>query len=222
MAEVIERKCAKCKEKIQIGLNNIDDVIYYKKSYYHKECFIEKANKSASTNRSTAKEWQSALDNFSDIEKETKEVLRQSIGRDMLNDWLLKHYDIDVVPSYFWQLVADLRNGKYKSKRCKPIYTDTLAAMWKWGQVNLDKVYANNKNKRQGPNSDTDRLNYDLAVLLSHANDYKKYVTRTKEEASEIATRVEKANKFDYEKIYKESKKQDVQEDILDLMNDIF
>lgn len=222
MAESIERKCAKCKDKIVISQDNMDDVIFYKKMYYHRDCFVDKATKNATKKISTASEWQSALDNLVYIEKETKEVLRQSIGRDMLNDWLLEHYDIEMVPSYFWQLIAGLKNGKYKSKRCKPIYTDTLALMWKWGQVNLDKIYANNKNKRQGPSSDTERLNYDLAVLLSHANDYKKYITRTKEEASEIAARIEKANKFDYEKIYKESKKQNAQEDILDLMNDIF
>ena len=222
MSEVITRKCNKCKELIEINLDNIDEVIYYKRVYYHKSCFVEKATKSAAKNISTASEWQKVLDNFSNIEKETKEVLRQSIGRDMLNNWILNHYDVDMVPSYFWQLVADLKNGKYKSKKCKPIYTDTLALMWKWGQNNLDKIYANNKNKRQGPSSDTERLNYDLAILLSHSSDYTKYVTRTKEEASEIATRVEKANKFDYEKIYKESKKQEAQRDILDLMNDIF
>lgn len=222
MAESIKRKCDKCKEEMMISLKDVDDIIYYNNLYYHKHCFVSKATRNALSNQSYAEKWQTILDNLPAIEAETKVILRHNVGKEILNKWLLEHYDVDVVPSSFWTLVADLKNGKYKSQKCKPIQTDTLAAMWKWGQNNLDKIYANNKNKHKGPSNDADRLNYDLAILLKHSGDYMKYITRTKEEASEIATRVEKANKFDYEKIYKESKKQEAQTDILDLMNDIF
>ena len=95
--------------------------------------------------------------------------------------------------------------------------------MWKWGQKNLNKIYANNKTKNKAPNDAFGRIRYDLAVLIRHTDDYIKFTTRSKEEAIEIADRVENARKFNYEKIYAQSKKEESSSnDILDLMNEIF
>lgn len=222
MAESITRKCACCKGVITIERNNLSNIVYFDKKYYHSNCFVEMATKKASSKRGKPAYWQEALDNLWVLESETKSMIEHSWAKDDLNDWLLQHYDIATVPSRFWQMIAELEQGKYKGKKCKPIKVDILYSMWKWGQKNLDKIHMNNQIKHQGPKNDNDRLMYDLAILLSHSSDYIKYVTRTKEEINEIASKVEKANKFDYEKIYKESKKQEIQEDILDLMNDIF
>lgn len=222
MAETITRKCAKCKGIIEIDVDDIRDVIYFNKLYYHKDCFVNMAQQKATSKRGKPQMWQDALRNVVKLESDTRKMLEHFVARDELNEWLLENYDIVTIPSYFWQLVADLEGGKYKGKRCKPISITLLCSMWKWGQKHLNKIAVDNKNKNKGPNSGNDRLRYDLAILLSHMNDYLKYTTRTKEESVEIATKVENVNKFDYEKIYKQSKQQEKQDDILDLMNDIF
>ena len=222
MADILKRKCAHCKEEILIDRNSIDNVLQYDGKYYHVICFKGMANEKATSKRGKPAKWQAALNNLQKLQNETKIIIEHSWIKDDLNDWLLRNYDIAAVPSRFWQVIAELEQGKYKGKRCKPIKIETLFSMWKWGQNNLNKIHANNKEKRQGPSNDNDRLRYDLAILLSHTGDYIKYITRTKDEVNEIAEKIEKANRFDYEKIYKESKKQEVQEDILDLMNDIF
>ena len=222
MTDVITRKCAKCKGTIEIDRNNITNVIQFQGKYYHSNCFESMATQKASSKRGKPEQWKEALDKLWELEAETKRVLEHFFAKDDLNMWLLNNYDIVAVPSYFWQLVVDLESGKYKNKRCKPISITTLYPMWRWGQKHLNKIAANNKSNRKGPSNDNDRLRYDLAILLSHTNDYLKYITRTKEEAVEIAAKVESAKTFDYEKIYKQSKKETKQDNILDLVNDIF
>ena len=185
MAEIITRKCAKCKGEIVIDVDDIRDVVYHSGVYYHHDCFVEKAIKNSQSKRKTNTDWQYVLKHISDIEVDTKLFLRQYVGKEKLNDWLLQHYDVSSVPSYFWQLVSDLRNGKYRSKKCKPIIADTLYAMWRWGQKNLDKIAFNNKSKNKGPKTASDRIRYDLAILLTHTDDYKKHIEKIKAEHKE-------------------------------------
>lgn len=222
MADIITRKCAKCKGEIEIDIHDIRDVIYFNKLYYHESCFEETAKQKAMSKRGKPQVWQEALDGIWELEADTKKMLEHFYAKDELNAWLLDNYDIVAVPSYLWQLIADLENGKYKNKKCNPISITTLYSMWKWGQKNLNKIAANNKSNRKGPKNDNDRLRYDLAILLSHTNDYMTHITRSKEEVAEITTKVENAKKFDYEKIYHQSKKQKQQDNILDIMDDIF
>lgn len=225
MAETIERKCAKCKESMQIGLDNIDDAIYYKKTYYHKDCFIEKANKTALTKRSNAKEWRMVLEQLPDIEKESYEIIRQNIGKDTLNKWLLENYDVQEVPRSFWQLVEDLKNGKYRVRKCKPMYADTLAEMWEWGQGNLNKINLQNKEKCQGPKNDSDRLVYDVAILLKHTNDYKKYLNKVEAEKAESVLIGQKEDRAIDLDIISKTKKDSIKkhdDDISDILNEIF
>ena len=216
------RKCACCKGEIEIDKKNISNILHFQDKYYHLNCFELMAAEKATSKRGKPQVWQDALDRIWELEAETKKMLEHFIAKDELNIWLLDHYDIVAVPSYFWQLVADLESGKYKNKKCKPVSIITLHSMWVWGQKHLDKIAANNRLNRKGPINDNDRLRYDLAILLSHSNDYIKHITRTKEEAAELASKVENVKKFDYEKIYRQSKQEKKQDNILDLVNDIF
>ena len=222
MSEIITRKCAKCKGEIEIEKDNISSVLQFQDKYYHSDCFISMAEEKAASKRGKPQMWQDALDRVWELEAETKKMLEHYFARDELNAWLLENYDVVTVPNYFWQLVADLERGLYKRQKCKPVSVTMLCPMWRWGQKRLDKIAVNNRTNRKGPSNDSDRLRYDLAILLSHMNDYLKYTTRTKEETVEVAAKVENAKKFDYEKIYKQSKKEEKQDSILELMNDIF
>ena len=96
MSDTILRKCGGCSDTIEINRNNILDVLYYKNKYYHSKCFCEIAEKRSKAKRSTASEWQGALDNLWELEAETKKMLESAWIKDDLNDWLLSNYDITV------------------------------------------------------------------------------------------------------------------------------
>lgn len=179
------RKCAACPNPIEIDKEHTSGIIFYKKKYYHSKCFCDLAKKRSQSKIKSASEWKEALDNLWELEVETEKMLKSSLTKDELNEWLLSHYDIAVVPARLWQIVADLERGVYKRKKCKPVSMEMLLGVWKWGQRKLDEINANNKAKRNGPNSGDDRIRYDLAILLSHVNDYIKYQNRVKSEREE-------------------------------------
>lgn len=222
MPDIILRKCGGCSDTIEINRGNVADVLYYKNKYYHSKCFCEIAEKRSKAKRSTAVEWQTALDNLWELEADTKKMLESAWIKDDLNDHLLSNYDIAAVPTRFWQIVADLGNGTYKGKRCKPVSMETLLGAWKWGQKRLNGVNAKNKTSHKGPKNDSDRVVYDLAILIGHMGDYIKYTTRTKEESAEIKSRVQTTNKINYESLNIQSKENQNDSNILDLMDDIF
>lgn len=222
MPEMIVRKCTACKEHIEISRNDLANVIYYDKAYYHKACFCERAEKRSQSKCKKQKEWQSALDGIAVLETETKQMLESAWAKDDLNEWLLGNYDIAAVPARLWQVAADLERGVYKGKKCRPISIDMLVDMWKWGQNRLNKIAAKNKTNHMGPQNDTDRIRYDLSILIGHVGDYIKYTTKTKEESVEIKNRVQTTNKINYENLTVQSREKQNDNNILDLMNDIF
>lgn len=222
MPETIVRKCTGCKGVVEINRNNIADVIYYNKVYYHKSCFCELAEKRSQSKRGKYEEWKKALDNIIEIEMDTKNMLQSAFTKDDLNEWLLSNYDIAAVPSRFWQIAADLERGTYKGKKCRQVSIGMLVDMWKWGQNRLNKIASKNKTNHMGPQNDTDRLRYDLSILIGHIGDYIKYTTRTKEESVEIKNRVQTTNKINYENLNVQPTEKQNDNNILDLMNDIF
>lgn len=220
MGDIITRKCACCKGVIEIDKHNISDVICFQGKYYHYNCFERLASEKAATKRGKPQMWQDALDGIWVLEDETKKMLEQSIAKDELNTWLLNNYDIVTVPSYFWQLVADLESGIYKRKKCKPVKAFDLCECWKWGQRKLNDIAVNNKMLHKGPENDTDRLRYDLAILITKYPLFLKH--RAKESAIILTERLEKKQpKIDYGILEKNSQNDD-ENDILDILNEVF
>ena len=219
MAETITRKCAKCKGVIEIDVNDIRDVIYHNKLYYHKDCFESMAAEKAASKRGKPQMWQDALDKIWELEAETKRMLEHFVARDELNEWLLGNYDIIDVPTRFWQVVSELALGKYKGKKCKPLDIKTLCECWKWGQKKLNEVAINNKMNHRGPENDVDRLRYDLAILITKYPLFLKH--KAKMAAVESVNSFEKKQpKIDYSALDKS--KVDNDNDILDLMDEVF
>ena len=224
---IIERKCAKCKQKITIEKDNIFDVLYFDKSYYHRECFTEMCDKKSQSKRGNPSKWKEALENICTIEINTREMLEQNFAKNELNEGLLANYDITAVPGTFWQLIADLENGIYKRKKCKSISMHELLGCWKWGQRKLNEIAARNKTSHTGPQNDVDRLRYDLAILVDKFPLYLKKKTKTEENEARIKEakeKVVKTNIFNYEALSKQavSNARTESNNILDLMNEIF
>lgn len=223
---VTKRKCKKCKGTIEIDKNNITGVVYYDNFYYHEQCFCDLCAQKIEKKRGGWTKWQASLDNLWQIEADTKQRIQQSrVKTDPLNDYLLEHYEVAAVPKNFWTAVADLGNGIYRSKRCKPIDVDTLLEAWKWGQEKLDKIAQNNRENRKGPSNDTERLRYDLAILMGHIEDYKKYKARVEAERAENEQESSNTAKaIDYSAIskVKETIKKENDDDISDMLDEIF
>lgn len=225
MPNIITRKCAKCKGVIEIDVDDIRDVVYFNKLYYHEDCFIAMAQQKAASKRGKPQMWQGALDNIWNLEAETKKMLESYVAKDELNEWLLSNYDVSMVPSYFWQLVVDLESGKYKNKKCKPINISTLYSMWRWGQKRLNQIALKNKENNRGPQTDNDRIRYDLSILLSHLEDFKRYQNKVKAEKVEAQASAQKENKnIDYKAInkIKEINTKRQEDDISDILDEIF
>lgn len=182
---------------------------------------MNKAEKGIASGKRIAN-WKRLLDRIPELQAESKRRLGHSIIQDEFNDYLLAHYNVEVVSNWFWNIVNDIGNGNYKRNKCKPIDIDTIFQTWKWGQHHLDNIAANNKTKNKGPTNDAQRLNYDLAIVISHVGDYKKYITSTKEEEARVTEHIEKQSKINYEELYRQSETNNHREDILDLMDEIF
>ena len=224
MVEISHRKCAACKQQIEIQKSDVRSVIYYKSLYYHKQCFAELAEQKSQAKGIRGNAWKEALNNIDEIEIETKRVLESHWGdkeaKDKLNEYLLSQYDVTAVPDRFWQVAAELSNGFYKKKRCKKVSTQTLLDVWQWGQKNLDKIDVSNKAKHKGPKDGNERILYDLAVLVQHIPQF--IAWQKKQKAAEIDREMNRKEdiKVDYNKI-KSVSHNDGLDDISDLLDDL-
>ena len=220
MAEVIKRKCACCKEAITIDKDSIDDVLQHKGKYYHLSCFETMATEKAASKKGKPAEWQAALDNLQELKSKTKNMIEYVWAKDDLNDWLLKHYDISAVPSRFWQIIAELEQGKYKGKRCKPIQIGTILGTWQWGQRKLNEIASANKKSNRGPTDDNARLSYDLSIVVSKVPNY--FAHLSKVQALEAATsHIIEKTKINYDSLERQTNTNEI-DDISDLLDEIF
>lgn len=224
MAEVRERQCHACKNQIEIYKNNIVDIIYYKKYFYHKSCFCKLAGEKSKSNRGKPADWQYALDNLSAFEDAAREQLEYPFIKDDLNDYLIENYNVVAVPDRFWLVTTELIQGKYKRKKCKPIPLKILFETWKWGQRKLNKINSDNKMANRGPSDDKERILYDLGVVVSKVPNYLAY--KEKQKAAEIERERElKENvRIDYCKIANNTQRKDNNnfQDISSLVDDLF
>ena len=178
------------------------------------------ATEKAASKRGKPQMWQDALDHIWELEAETKKMLEHFWAKNDLNEWLLANYDVTIIPSRFWQIVAELESGMYKRKRCKPIKISDLYECWKWGQRNLNKIAVNNKMNHRGPENDVDRLRYDLAVLITKYPSFLKHKSKTS--ATVLANKLEtKQPKIDYGVLEKNNNNND-ENDILDFIDEMF
>ena len=220
MGDVITRKCAKCKGEIVIDVDDIKDVLYHNGSYYHKDCFIEMATAKAASKRGKPQMWRDALGRIDAIEAETKKMLESYAAKEMLNDWILDNYDITMIPTRFWQIVADLEGGIYKGKRCKPVSIGVLCGCWKWGQRKLNEISQYNKSHNKGPTDDCARLLYDLAILIGKLPNYLAYKERQKAARDEMKMHIATYDDVDMSKLVQSKNKN--RENINDIFNDFF
>ena len=220
MSDILERKCGHCKQNIIIERNNISNVLYFDKKYFHNECFPEAVKTKPLTKAGKPSKWHKALDNIPALERKAKEELEYWWMRDDFNNWLLAHYDIVAPKQAFWAIVCDIENGKFRNKKCNPVPLETIAAAWYWGQKRLDEIDIRNKKNHKGPKNDDDRLLYDLSIIISKIPNYLAHVNKMK--ALEASTaQAKQETKINYANLEK-PKNTNQLNDIYDLLDEVF
>lgn len=201
MPDVILRKCKACPQPIEIDINNISNVVFYKTSYYHKTCFCDLATKRAESKKGKYADWQYALDNLLELEIDAKNRLEYPFIKDSFNEYLLKNYNVVAVPDRLWEVAATLEKGTYKRKKCKPVPIKTLYEAWQWGQHKLNKINSQNKMNHKGPNSDADRILYDLAILVAKIPNYLAHKAKMEALQAEVK-KTTQTSRIDYDNIH--------------------
>lgn len=217
MGDIVTRKCACCKGEIEIDVDDVRDVVYFDKLYYHKSCFEQLVAQKAANKRCSPK-WKAMLGmGLKQLEKDAEQIVSSRYGHDKLFDHMLFHYDIYTISTYTQKLMDNVVNGQYKGKS-KPISYRDFADCWVDMQPDLDSIYKNNQ--RLGKNMTSDqRINYDLAVVVRTYPEWKKRKIRA-EAAKKEAIRSAVFDEIDMSKIGQG--KQVKKKDISNISDDIF
>lgn len=218
MDDVVIKTCAKCNGDIIVDVSDIKDVVKRGIKYYHKQCFLQHVDSRIGT--ASAHVWQKALLEIDVLENNAKTTILNKWAKDALNEYLLGVYDVIAVPDRFFQVIAELSNGKYKKKRCNPVGTFDLFEAWKWAQHNLDKIAKNNKAKHIGPMNDEERILYDLAIVVRKLPVFFEYRKQKEAEVYELKNIITHAEVVDITKIGQT--KQETRRDISDVADDLF
>lgn len=219
MPNIIVRKCKACSKPIEIDMDNIENVVFYKTLYYHKTCFCYLAKNKVESKKGKCEDWQYALDNLSEFEIAAKDRLEYPLIKDNFNEYLLKNYNVVAVPDRLWEVAATLEKGIYKRKKCKPISIKILHEAWVWGQHKLNKINVQNKMNNKGPINDEDRILYDLAVLVAKIPNYLAH--KSKIEAMQAEAKKETAiNRINYNSMKRTETKQEGLDDISALLDE--
>jgi hypothetical protein len=219
MAETIKFTCDRCKNDIKIDRKNECGAVFFKKKYYHQNCFCELCKEKAANKRSLLS-WQKELDNILEYQNAAMPNIDYRFAKEDLNEWILQHYNIIEVPRRFWSIVADLENGKRNGSKCNPVKTKLVFETWRWGQQNLDSINRKNKRNKKGPKNDTERLNYDLSIIIKHIPDYIKAKAKQDAEEAEREAKAKETIRIDYNKFNNTAAKAEGLDDISDLLDE--
>ena len=179
----ITRKCSICKEPIYINDTNEDFFITLKnetKSYTHTNCYIEKQTTKKRSPK-TVKECQEYIEQ---CRQSTKAIEKKKSTKNELYEFLFDMYDISYFPQYFYIKMDSVYKGTMKNLN-KPVPPEDLLDMWKQKRNYLDKVAEQNR-KKGNEISGVNRVNYDLAILLSKYDSYLKWKEQQKIAIAEL------------------------------------
>jgi len=182
MKEIL-RKCHLCDDTGYKTINvDKDKFVYYKTHFYHYDCFIEFKNKNNKDNLSQDQ----IIKIVDEMVLKTQELksVRESIDRDRLTYWLYNNYNISVLPNLFFQKLLRINKGTFSDRISVPISCYDLLQIFKKMKTYLDKV--NNNNERKGKKVDlSQRVNYDLSIVLNNYDEYIKWKQKQKTENTE-------------------------------------
>lgn len=218
----ITRKCKECNKDIDMTLENIENIIYFDKKYYHLECFIQMCEKKSQSKR-CSKKWAEALLDLDGIKRDSKEFISNVIYKDLIYDFMLKNYDLKVIPNIVFQKLDAFYSGQFKGLS-QPIKPEELYEMWITKMNYLNKV--NVRNMQLGKSIEGgSRIKYDLSILLNKYDDYlswKKKQKTNKEVKKQLEKDIVKETKIKKAITNIHPTNISKEEDMDDILDDIF
>lgn len=174
----VERKCAFCETDCRINEKNIDDYIYYDKKFYHNRCFITLCNEKLLSKRTKTEKWVDALEKISVLQKEAKMIIHSELYKTKIYKLISENYDLNIIPKNFFYKLNNILNGTYPGV-LKPIPIEHIYDMWRRKIPMLNSI--NNRNISMGKVlSKSERINYDLSILINKYDDYLNFITKQK------------------------------------------
>ena len=186
----MELKCAYCcdgKERISVTDKNVKNFIKYDNKYFcSDECFMKFCNEKLSNKRAKRSKWEKALNDIKELHKKTyEEVLSPAYYKDKLCWFLLEEYDVNSLPSYMYTKFDAITKGSYKLMK-KGIPYNELLDMWQ------RKIKVFKKRKGRNQYEPLQLMNYDLEILLSKYDSYKKWKEKEKIYQEQSTLEIEK------------------------------
>lgn len=219
----IKRVCGCCKDTIYISKNNIDDAIFYDKTTYHRNCFIQICNKRANMKRvDVSAKWKWVLTNIEKIDRESKTHLLLAIDKECVFDFIREAYEITTVPSSVFQKLSNIYGGTFRGMTIG-ISPSHLEDMWKRKIEYLNKVA--NRNITKGKEMQYEqRINYDLSILVNKYDSYLDWLEKQKvlESNNQHTSMSESMNISIIKEVSKKNEHKDNNEKITNLVDDIF
>lgn len=182
MKEIL-RKCTSCDKTGQKTINvDTEKFIYYEGKYYHFNCYVKYKKKNNEYNLSD----EQIINSANELVIKTKLIkkVNDTIDRDRLTYWLYENYNISVLPSLFFSKLQRINEGTFSNRVGVSISNYDLLQIFKKMKSYLDKI--NNKNERNGKTFEaTQRINYDLSVVINNYDEYLKWKQKQKTEVVE-------------------------------------
>lgn len=168
-------KCPACGKPCVVDANSLDDFVYYKGKYYHDECFNSRVYQGKKP---------VTLEQIQRYKQASKDRLTELYNIDVLYCFLLRYYDLTVIPTTFWMKVKSLTEGNYHLVSVAIPY-EHLYDMWRRKANYLNKVAENNRRKGK-PMEPEQRLQYDLAILINQYDSYLRFLEQEKIKEAEV------------------------------------
>lgn len=188
------RKCKICKELIYLENKNEDYIVVpggKSNTYIHSCCYI----KYHTTKKQKPKTEEECKLFIEECKKNNEELVSKNNIKNDLYAFLFDMYDISFFPNYFYIKMESVFKGTYKNLNT-PVPPEDLLDMWKQKKNYLNKVAEQNR-KKGSEITGVNRVNYDLAILLSRYDAYLKW----KEEQKIAVAELNESKKRSIEKI---------------------
>ncbi len=203
-----KRKCTYCGK--YITHNDIDNVVMYKKKFYHKDCFCD-----YKLNHARPKWNENELHKqLPQLLLDTKKYLEHQNHFDELNMFIANNYNLYLIPKSFYERIRQIDEGTFY-KITKPIPIEDILDMWQQKLPYLKKIHIKKNMKENVVNT----LYYDLTILCNKYNDYLTWKENKKVEKQEIQRYKQEQSKSKI--VYNKQNNIDDLEDISNILDEI-
>ena len=181
--KITTRKCNICKEPIVLTKDSKEYFIEYKNNgsfCTHTQCYIEYHT----TKKRNPKTIEQCEDFINSCWETSKTVEKKQNIKNELYEFLFEMYNISFFPNYFYIKMDSIFKGTYKNLN-RAVPPEDLIDMWKQKRNYLNKIAEQNRQKGTEI-SGVNRVNYDLAILLSRYDAYLKWKEQQQIAVAEI------------------------------------